>query len=81
MTIGIGMYAPIRVVISLMGMNPDVAFPIMMGTSPFLMPVAGLRFRKTGLLLHADGGAGAGDWRSADPDDRSVLGAVGPRAT
>lgn len=46
MTIGVGMYAPTMVVISLMGMNPLVAFPIMMGASAFLMPVAGLRFLK-----------------------------------
>ena len=46
MTIGIGMYAPTMIVISLMGMNPAVAFPIMMGASAFLMPVAGLRFLK-----------------------------------
>ena len=48
MTIGVGMYAPTMVVISLMGMNPIVAFPIMMGASAFLMPVAGLRFLKAG---------------------------------
>ncbi len=48
MTIGIGMYAPTMIVISLMGMNPAVAFPIMMGASAFLMPVAGLRFLKAG---------------------------------
>ena len=48
MTIGVGMYAPTMVVISLMGMNPLVAFPIMMGASAFLMPVAGLRFLKAG---------------------------------
>jgi len=48
MTIGIGMYAPTMIVISLMGMNPAVAFPIMMGASAFLMPVAGVRFLKAG---------------------------------
>lgn len=48
MTIGIGMYAPTMIVISLMGMNPAVAFPIMMGASAFLMPVAGLRFLRAG---------------------------------
>ena len=31
-----------------MGMNPTVAFPIMMGASAFLMPVASLRFLKAG---------------------------------
>jgi len=48
MTIGIGMYAPTMILVSLMGMNPVVAFPIMMGASAFLMPVAGLRFLKAG---------------------------------
>lgn len=48
MTIGIGMYAPTMIVVSLMGLNPAVAFPIMMGASAFLMPVAGVRFLKAG---------------------------------
>jgi uncharacterized membrane protein YfcA len=46
MTLGIGMYAPSMIVISLLGMNPAVAFPIMMGSSAFLMPVAAIRFLK-----------------------------------
>lgn len=48
MTLGIGMYAPSMIIISLLGMNPAVAFPIMMGSSAFLMPVAALRFIKAG---------------------------------
>ena len=48
MTIGIGIYAPTMIVVSLMGLNPAVAFPIMMGASAFLMPVAGLRFLRSG---------------------------------
>lgn len=44
MTLGIGMYAPSMIVVSLLGLNPAVAFPIMMGSSAFLMPVAALRF-------------------------------------
>jgi uncharacterized membrane protein YfcA len=44
MTLGIGMYAPAMIVISLLGLNPAVAFPIMMGASAFLMPVAAVRF-------------------------------------
>ncbi|WP_419948024.1 permease [Candidatus Palauibacter sp.] len=48
MTIGIGMYAPTMIVVSLMGLNPVAAFPIMMGASAFLMPVAGVRFLKAG---------------------------------
>ena len=44
MTIGIGMYAPSMIMISALGMNPATAFPIMMGSSAFLMPVASIRF-------------------------------------
>lgn len=52
MTLGIGMYAPAMIVISLMGMNPLVAFPIMMGSSAFLMPVASIRFLKANAYRH-----------------------------
>ena len=44
MTLGIGMYAPSMIVVSLLGMSPAVAFPIMMGSAAFLMPVAAMRF-------------------------------------
>jgi uncharacterized membrane protein YfcA len=44
MTLGIGLYAPCLILVSLLGMNSDAAFPIMMGSCAFLMPVAGLRF-------------------------------------
>ena len=44
MTLGIGLYAPCLILVSLLGMNPIAAFPIMMGSCAFLMPVAGLRF-------------------------------------
>ncbi len=44
MTIGIGLYAPCLIMISLLGMNPRAAFPIMMGSCAFLMPTASLRF-------------------------------------
>jgi uncharacterized membrane protein YfcA len=44
MTFGIGMYAPSLMMLSLMGLNPTAAFPIMMGACAFLMPVSGLRF-------------------------------------
>ena len=43
MMIGVGAYAPIMIMISLLGMNPTTAFPIMMGSCAFLMPTAGLR--------------------------------------
>jgi len=44
MTIGIGLYAPAIIMISLLGMNPRSAFPIMMGSCAFLMPIASARF-------------------------------------
>jgi uncharacterized membrane protein YfcA len=44
MTLGIGLYAPCMILVSLIGMNPTAAFPIMMGSCAFLMPVGGLRF-------------------------------------
>lgn len=44
MTLGIGLYAPCLIMISLLGMNPLAAFPIMMGSCAFLMPIASVRF-------------------------------------
>lgn len=44
MMLGIGLYAPCMILVSLLGMNVSAAFPIMMGSCAFLMPVAGLRF-------------------------------------
>lgn len=46
MTIGIGLYAPCLIMISLLGMNPRAAFPIMMGSCAFLMPTASFRFMR-----------------------------------
>jgi uncharacterized membrane protein YfcA len=46
MTIGIGMYAPSLILVSMLGMNPIAAFPIMMGSCAFLMPVANGPFIK-----------------------------------
>ncbi len=46
MTLGIGIYAPTIITVSLLGMNPTAAFPIMMGASAYLMPVAGVQFIK-----------------------------------
>ncbi len=48
MTLGIGLYAPCMAMVSLLGMNPVAAFPIMMGSCAFLMPVASIRFLKAG---------------------------------
>lgn len=47
-TIGIGLYAPCLITLSLLGMNPLAAFPIMMGSGALLMPIAGGRFLATG---------------------------------
>src|SRR5579863_575000 len=44
MTIGIGLYAPCLILIALLGMDPKAAFPIMMGSCAFLMPIASVRF-------------------------------------
>lgn len=48
MMLGVGLYAPCLILISLLGMNPLAAFPIMMGACAFLMPIGGARFVKTG---------------------------------
>lgn len=54
MTLGIGMYAPCMIMVSLLGMSPTTSFPIMMGSCAFLMPVAGARFvRKSSYNLKA----------------------------
>jgi uncharacterized membrane protein YfcA len=44
MTLGIGLYAPCMILVSLLGMNPKAAFPIMMGSCAFLMPAGSVRF-------------------------------------
>lgn len=44
MTLGIGLYAPCMILVGLLGMNAAAAFPIMMGSCAFLMPVASARF-------------------------------------
>lgn len=48
MTLGIGLYAPCLILVSLLGMNPKAAFPIMMGSCAFLMPIGGIRFIRAG---------------------------------
>jgi len=47
MMFGIGLYAPSLVTLSLMGLNPAAAFPIMMGACAFLMPVSAVGFVRT----------------------------------
>jgi uncharacterized membrane protein YfcA len=48
MMLGIGLYGPCLLLVSLLGMNPTAAFPIMMGSCAFLMPIASMRFVRTG---------------------------------
>lgn len=48
MTAGVGLYAPCMFMISALGMNPKIAFPIMMGSCAFLMPAASIKFIKSG---------------------------------
>lgn len=47
MTLGIGLYAPSLITLSMLGMDPRAAFPIMMGACAFLMPAASLHFIKS----------------------------------
>ncbi len=47
MTFGIGLYAPSLILLSLLGLDPKAAFPIMMGACAFLMPVSSFRFIRT----------------------------------
>jgi uncharacterized membrane protein YfcA len=44
MTLGIGLFAPCMVLVAMLGMSPAVAYPIMMGSCAFLMPVGSVRF-------------------------------------
>jgi uncharacterized membrane protein YfcA len=47
MTLGIGLYAPCMILISLLGMNPRAAFPIMTGSCAVLMSVGSVPFIRT----------------------------------
>lgn len=44
MSLGIGLYAPCLILVSLLGMNPIAAFPIMMASCACLMPIGSVRF-------------------------------------
>jgi len=48
MTLGIGLYAPCLALVYALGMSPEVAFPIMMGSCAFLMTTSSVRFIKKG---------------------------------
>jgi uncharacterized membrane protein YfcA len=47
MMLGIGLYGPCMILVYLLGMTPTAAFPIMMGSCAFLMPISSVRFVKT----------------------------------
>jgi uncharacterized membrane protein YfcA len=47
MTVGIGFYAPLLAMFSLMGLNPIAVFPIMAGAGALMMPASALRFIKS----------------------------------
>jgi uncharacterized membrane protein YfcA len=44
MSFGIGLYAPSLILLSLLGLDPRLAFPIMASACAFLMPATGFRF-------------------------------------
>src|SRR5262249_34575945 len=48
MTLGIGLFAPCMMVTYWLGMNPRAVFPIMMGSTGLLSPVASVRFIRSG---------------------------------
>lgn len=48
MTAGVGLYAPCMALVYLLGLSPQVAFPIIMGSCAFLMPPASFKFIKSG---------------------------------
>jgi uncharacterized membrane protein YfcA len=48
MMLGVGLYAPCLILVSLLGMSPLAAFPIMMGSCGLLMPIGGARFIRNG---------------------------------
>jgi uncharacterized membrane protein YfcA len=52
MCIGIGNYAPSVIILSLLGMHPLAAFPIMMGSDGLVQPVASLGFFRSGRFSH-----------------------------
>ncbi|WP_306490089.1 sulfite exporter TauE/SafE family protein [Anaerococcus octavius] len=46
MSAGVGLYAPCMAMVSLLGMNLKLAFPIMMGSCALLMPAGSIKFIK-----------------------------------
>jgi len=61
MEVGVGLYGPCLILVALLGMNPQAAFPIMMGSCAFLMPIGSLKFiRSERYSLRASLGLGIG---------------------
>ena len=52
MTAGIGLYAPCMALVFALGMSPQVAFPIMMGSCAFLMPPASVLWNSSHQFAH-----------------------------
>ena len=52
MCVGIGNYAPLMILLSLLGMDPLAAYPIMMASDGLLQPVASLGFFRSGRFSH-----------------------------
>jgi uncharacterized membrane protein YfcA len=50
--VGIGHYGPCLVLLSVLGMNPRAAFPIMMGAGGLVGPIGCFEFLRTGRLDH-----------------------------
>lgn len=48
MMLGVGLYAPCLVLLSLLGMSPLAAFPVMMGSCGLLMPIGAAGFVRSG---------------------------------
>jgi uncharacterized membrane protein YfcA len=48
MEVGVGLYGPCMILVSLLGMDLKAAFPIMMGSCAFLMPVGSTKFIRSG---------------------------------
>ena len=44
MAFGIGLYAPSLILLSLLGLDPRLAFPVMASACAFLMPTTGFRY-------------------------------------
>jgi uncharacterized membrane protein YfcA len=53
MCIGIGNYAPSMVLLSLLGMHPIAAYPIMIGSDGLIIPVASIAFVRSGRFDHS----------------------------